>query len=235
MALVAPTQSQSKRPAQPPLDPGSYPAIVARVIDLGLQPTIDFTTKEPGKPKHMIQVTYELVDAFMVDEDGNELPDKPRWISEEFPLNPLTSDLATSTKRIKAIDPAGELKGDWSKAVGKPCTVVTANYETKKNPGVIRDKVSNVTAMRARDIKNLPEPVNDLLFFDLSDPSIEVFKTFPEWLQDKIKGNLEFKGSALDRALNGDAVEEEKPVQRKKPDPEPEPQSEDEDDGDAPW
>lgn len=232
MALTAPTQTQSNRTQQPPLEPGSYPAIVARVVDLGLQPTIDFTTKGPGKPKNMIQVTYELVDAFMVDDEGNELEDKPRWISEEFPLNPLSSDLATSTKRDKAIDPKGTTAGDWSKKLGMPCTVVTANYETKKNPGVTRDKVSNVTSMRARDAANLPEPANDLVFFDLSNPNLEVFNTFPTWLQDKIKGNLEFDGSPLDRALNGAPAKDEAPKKASKPAPAP---VADEEEEDAPW
>jgi len=40
-----------------------------------------------------------------------------------------------------------------------------------------------------------------------------VFESLPQWIKDKILANLEFKGSPLDKALNGSApkakVEEE--------------------------
>lgn len=233
MALTAPT-FVSTRVQQPALDPGSYPALVARVIDLGLQPQVDYTTKEPKKPAHMINVTYELVDAFMVDAEGNEQPDKPRWLSEDFTLLPLSSDLATSTKRYKAIDPQGKHKGDWSKLLGLGCSVVTGNYTTKKAPDVLRDKVLSVTAMRPRDLTTLPEPANDLVFFDLSNPNMEVFNSFPDWLKDKIKSNLEFSGSPLETLLSGGTVKAPaKAAEAPQPQYE-EPQGEAADE-DAPW
>lgn len=234
MALQAPTTSvTTNRVQQEALEAGPYPARIARVIDLGLQPTIDFTTKEPGKPAHKISVTYELLDAFMTDEDGNELEDKPRWIAEDFPLRALTSDLATSTKRMKAIDPKGELKGDWSKVLGLPCTVVLVQYTTKKNPDVVRNKVASVTAVRPRDVANMPDLQNDAKFFDLSDPDIEFFKSLPQWQQDLIKGNLEYEGSLLQARLEG-TPEPARSAPKNAAKPKDEPVVEVEDD-DAPW
>ncbi len=232
MALQAPTHNTSNKTKQEALEPGAYPARIVRVIDLGLQPTTDFETKQPGKPVHKINVTYELVDTFMRDEEGNEMEDKPRWIAEDFPLRALTSDLATSTKRMKAIDPKGELNGDWAASLGRPCSVVTVNYETKKNPGVLRDKVANVTAVRPRDAQNMPELQNDAKFFDLSDPDIEFFNSLPQWMQDVIKGNLEYGGSKLEALLEGKTPVGKKEAP-KKVDPTPEP--EDDEPEDAPW
>lgn len=232
MALQAPEFSAPKRTPQAALDPGNYPARVVRVIDLGLQPTTDYATKQPGKPTYMVNVTYELVDTFMVDEKGEEQLDKPRWIAEEFALKPLSLDLATSTKRMKAIDPKNELKGDWAATLGKPCLVATANYETKKNPGVTRDKVTGLSAVRARDIANMPELQNDARFFDLSDPDIEFFNSLPSWIQDKIKGNLEYAGSKLETLLEGGNPI--KKVEAPKAPPVQEPVADDEPE-DAPW
>ena len=33
---------------------------------------------------------------------------------------------------------------------------------------------------------------------------MEIFGSLPDWIQDKIKSNLEFNGSALQRALGGE-------------------------------
>jgi len=52
-------------------------------------------------------------------------------------------------------------------------------------------------AAKAADLKN-PSKV-----FDLDEPDLEIFGSLPNWLQNKIKGNLEYKGSILESALNG--------------------------------
>lgn len=227
MALKAPTSSQSNRTPQVALEPGSYPARVVRIVDEGLQPRIDFATKEPKKPAYMIRVTYELVDAFMVDENGDELEDKPRWLSENFPLLPLSSDLATSTKRSKAIDPSGKHEGDWSQFLEAPCSVVVGNYESK---GVTKDKVLNVTAMRPRDAAALEALKNEAKFFDLGDPDLEFFKSLPKWQQEIITGNLEFAGSPLEKLLKGGTT-----APKKSKEPEPEPHEDEATEDETPW
>ena len=77
------------------LEPGTYPVRVVQIIDLGVQPQRPFKG-EQKPPVHQIQLTYEFVDEFLKDEDGNELEDKPRWLSESFPLYNLSSDRAKS-------------------------------------------------------------------------------------------------------------------------------------------
>jgi hypothetical protein len=37
--------------------------------------------------------------------------------------------------------------------------------------------------------------------FDLDEPDMEVFNALPDWIKDKIKGNLNFQGSPLQAAL----------------------------------
>lgn len=206
------------------MEAGNYPCRIVQVIDLGLQPQRAWQGEEKP-PAHSLMVTYEFTDEFMKDDDGNDMEDKPRWLSEEFPLRSLESDLAKSTKRYKALDPNCDLGGDWAKLVGTPCMVtVTTSEGTGKNVGRTFNNIGGVSAMRSRDADRTPDLVNPAKILDLDTPDMEIFNSLPEWLQDKIKGNLEFKGSPLDKALRGDDT----------PAPSnPEPQQEDGDD--HPW
>lgn len=190
---------------QPVLDIGTYPARVVRIIDLGLQNQRPFKGQEKP-PAHEIMLTYELLDAFMVDDEGNELEDKPRWISETFPLHNLSAELAKSTKRYMALDPNMDFDGDFTKLIGCPCNVTVVHGQGKgKNLGKVYENIGSVTGMRDKDAKRAPELVNEGLFFTLDEPDMETFGKFPQWLQEKIKTNLEFPGSPLEAALGGKA------------------------------
>lgn len=233
MALRAPEKNTSSNfKKQDALEPGTYPARVVRVVDNGLQPQRPYKGEEKA-PAYTITVTYELVDVFMQDEDGNDIEDKPRWISEEFPLNAMSADLAKSTKRMKAIDPENDIEGDWSQTLSSPCMVTVGNYVSKKN-GQTYDQVTNVTTCRARDAQRMPELKNEAKFFDLGDPDIEFFNSLPKWIQEKIQGNLEYAGSALERALGGEAPAKKKEAPKKEAEPEAH-EDEATSDEDTPW
>lgn len=193
---------------QPLLDIGTYPARVVRIIDLGLQNQRAFKGKEKP-PAHEVNMTYELLDAFMVDEEGNEQEDKPRWVHETFPLHNLSADLAKSTKRYMALDPNMDFDGDFTKLIGVPCNVTIVHGQGKgQNAGKVYENIGSVTGMREKDAKRAPELVNEGFAFALDNPDLERFNSFPQWLQDKIKGNLEFGGSKLEALLAGKSVEE---------------------------
>lgn len=188
-----------------PLEVGNYPARLVQVIGFGLQPQKNMMTGEAKEPRHVLYTTYELLDEFLQDADGNELTDKPRWVSEEFPLHHLDVDKATSTKRYLALDPNQDHQGDWAALIDTPCNISIVQNEGKgKNAGKIYNNISAVSAMREKDAKKADPLVNKPVIFDPSDPDMEVFNTLPEWMQDKIKSALDFKGSALDVAINGD-------------------------------
>lgn len=204
----------------PPLESGNYPARVVQVIDLGMQEQRPFQgTQKP--PRHEIMVTYELGTEFLLDENGEEQKDKPRWISESFPIHRMEAELAKSTKRMKAIDPKGTADGDFSRIVNYPCTVTVVTAPSKKDPSKIYSNVGGVTP----PMKGFPVPelVNDTKVFDLDEPDMETFAKLPEWLQDKIKNNLTFNGSPLQAALGGKSAAA------------PEPEAEEEDDSDNPY
>lgn len=193
---------------------GTYPGRLVQVIDLGLQPQRPFQGNEKA-PANELYTTYELVDEFMKDEKGIELEDKPRWISERFAFHNLNSTKATSTKRYLALDPNLEYDGNWPELLGLACNVTVVN-----NPGTTADgkkrvyeNIASTAPMRKKDADKLPALVNKPKFFDLADPDLEVFKSLPEWLQQKIKSNLNYNGSKLQNLLGEQEVKNEPVVE----------------------
>ena len=195
--------STSTGPAQPAIEPGPYPARIAQIIDLGLQTRRAFEGKEKA-PAHHIRITYELVDEFMVDEEGEVDEDKPRWVSESLAFFGLQADNANSTKRYLALDPDEVHEGDFAELAGAACSVnVVQKAGSGKNKDKIYNNVASITPPRKRDLDNFPELKNPPVVFTLDEPDFEVFNTLPTWLQDDIKGNLEYAGSALASMLDG--------------------------------
>ena len=210
------------------IEPDSYPARVVQVIDLGTQPQPAFQgTEKP--PRHTLWVTYEMVDLFMKDNDGNELEDKPRWFSERLALFPLESERAKSTQRYKAIDPKNKFDGDFSQILGQPCIVMVDQY--KKKDGTLGNGIGAVSPIMRGMV--VPELSNEPKLFLMDEPDMEVFNDLPDFLKDLIKGSSDFPGSDLEALLAG-----EKPAPKKEPEEEPEatPEAQDEDsDEDTPW
>lgn len=217
-------------PKQENIEPGTYPARLVQIIDLGLQAQRAFQGKDKA-PANEIMLTYELVDLFMKDDDGNDLEDKPRWISETLPLHNLRADRAKSTQRYYAFDPKEDHEGDWTALIGYPINVTIVNNASGDR---IYDNVATVSAMRPRDVDKCPELVNDSKVFSVDEPDMKVFESLPAWIQDKIKGNLNFEGSELQKKLKGGKAA---PAAKEKVKAKPAPKVEEEeaDDEDAPY
>ena len=196
-----------------PIDAGTYPSRVVQVIGLGLQPQRPWQGEEKP-PAQEFMFTYEMLDEFLVDEDGEERLDKPRWFSETMPMFGLQADKAKSTKRYYALDPEGVHEGDFAALVAAPCMVTMIQKEgTGNNVGKIFNNVFNVSAMRPKEAAKAPELVNKPKVFDPENPDREVYDALPAWLQEKITSALDFDGGALQAMLAGPA---KKPKAEKK-------------------
>jgi len=179
------------------LEAGVYPGRLVQVIDLGMQEQRDWQGEAKG-PKYELMATYEFSDEFMKDEDGEDILDKPRWLSETFPFFNLGAEKAKSTLRYNALDPNGDKKGDWSKLLSTPVNItVIVNAGKGKNTGKFYENIAGISPMRAKDVDKCPPLVNPTKVFDLGNPDLDVFKALPEWIRDKIMNNLEFNGSSL--------------------------------------
>lgn len=188
---------------QDPIEPGPYPGRVAQIIDFGLQPRKPFKGKEKS-PAYTIYMTYELVDEFMVDEDGEVDEDKPRWISERLPLFSLEVENAKSTKRYNSLDPEGEFDGDFSYLAGLPCSVnVVQNVVDNHGSSKVYNNIASISPARKKDLSTFPELKKEPVVFTLDNPDLEVFESLPDWMKEVITGNLEFAGSELESLLNG--------------------------------
>lgn len=185
---------------QDPIEPGTIPGRLVQIIDLGLQPQEYQGEVKP--PAREISTTYELADEFMKDDEGNDIPDKPRWISESFVLHNLAADRAKSTARYFALDPKSEANGDWEKLLGAPVMITVVQKPDKKKQ--IHNNIASTSSVRARDLKNIPELVNEPRFLDLdivNDVNLQMFSDLPQWIRDKIKKGLEWQGSEFQIAL----------------------------------
>lgn len=186
------------------LESGSYPARLVAVTTLGVQDQDDFKG-QPKAPTLEIQLTYELLDEFLIDrETGEILEDKPKWISETMPFRNLVVDKATSTKRYLSLDPEQEHDGDWSRLLGTPCivTIVLESWTDKitKQPRY-KNKIDSISPMRPKEAAKAEPLKNEPRIFDFDNPDMSVWPKIPAWLQDKMKSANNFEGSPLDHAL----------------------------------
>ena len=216
-----------------PLEPGSYPARVVAIANIGLQAQQAFKGTEKA-PKHEFRVTYELLDEFLKDEDGNDDEDKPRWVSERFSINPLSSENAKSTARYLALDPTNKHAGDWSQLLGTPLILDLLQNRSKKNPERVYSNVRTVTAMRPKDVKNAAELKNDPILFDFYEPDVKVFLALPKFIQEEIKSSLDFDGSKLAEMLE-DVSEADTTKEEKKTKSKPKEEASDNEDDDSEW
>ena len=187
-----------KRKRQPAVAPGAYPARVVSLILLGKH--VQSFKGEEKPPALRLRMTYELLDEFLKDEDGKDMTDKPRWVTQEFNFFSLKADKAISTKIYYALDPTEQHGGDFSKLLGTPCIVTIANEKSKKTDDIY-EKVSAVSAMRDKEAQKAPELVNPPYLFDFYEPDMEVWERLPTWLQDTVKNAVDFEGSAIQKAL----------------------------------
>lgn len=197
---------------QPNIEPGTYPARLVQLIDLGLQPQRPYLGKDKP-PAQEVMLTYELVDEFMKDEKGEVIPDKPRWISETLPFFGLQADKAKSTQRYNALDPSGAFGGDFSKLVGSPINVTIVNNAVGDRT---YDNIATISTMRPKDADKCPKLINPSKVFDLDAPDMAVFASLPEWIRNKITENLNYAGSTL-QGLLGVGSKEKPAPQRNSP------------------
>jgi hypothetical protein len=231
-------QTSNSGMSNPVLEPDNYPARLVQVIDMGKRASFF----DPEKINHEINLTYELVSEFMLDDKGQPVEDKPLWLSEVINMVDMPDHMTAAeiyadqfkskgklVQRCKTFDPKGQLDFDLTAFLGKPCSVTVINY--KKKDDTLGMKVGAITGLMKGMV--IAELVNPPKLFSLDEPDMTIFGSLPDWFQDKIKENIEFKGSALENALAGGT-----PTPASKPEPTPKPQEEsedDEEDNDAPW
>lgn len=198
MALNA-SKVQGVRKEREPMAVGTYPARLVSVIDIGLQPGGTYNGKQKDNIRK-IALTYEFLDEFMKDEDGQDQKDKPRWLTEFLPFHNLKSTKAICTLRYKALDPDEVHGGDWEKLPGTPCNVTVVHNPRRDGLGVY-ENIGSVSPMRQKDAEKADPLRNEPVMFDMDNPSLVQWERIPAFIQNKMKENLEYAGSALEKLL----------------------------------
>lgn len=190
MSLVART-TKPKKELDNPVD-GTHMARLVGLTDLGHQPGFVYEGKEI-ESEYKIEYTYELVNSLM--KDG-----RPHWVSETIKVNDFVPDhpggfIATMMLRARSLNPENPDK-DATKHIGKPCMVtVTISEKGYAN-------VKGQAAVTGCPIgMEIPELVNDTFIFDMDAPDLDLWATFPEFKQNKIKEALNFEETELFRQL----------------------------------
>ena len=196
-----------------------YPARVVGIVDLGLHTKVNYKTKKVEGQQYMVRVTYELLNIFMKDEEGKDLKDKPRWISENIPITTALGyanaesqpwyQNCTIVKRVRAItgNPQEVLNDIGEQILGKACNVlVVHDSRGERTYANVGDVQQDAFAMLGQEA---PALVNPMFSLDLSEPDLELFNNQPQFIQDKILSNLEFEGSVLSKMLADEDMDDE--------------------------
>lgn len=210
----------------PILSPGSYPARLVQIVDLGMQPG---TSMYP-EPKLKMEMRFELLDEFMADEDGKELENKPRWFSYELTYN-ADGYMGDRSNIYKVFDALGGFDKPLPDLLGTPCNVAIAKG-LKQDGKTEKNKITGVSAMREKDAEKASPLQNETTYFSLMEPDMEVWKTLSSKgqysQQSKIKASLELHLTPLHALLGAEA-----PESKKEEDDKQESDSESSDSGDS--
>lgn len=173
-------RSSSKNKEQPADD--NYFARVVQITRLGLQPGFVWEG-EDVEPEYKIELTYELVTTDMADG-------RPFWVSEEV----TDKDSPKSNLYQRVVAANGNIE-DITSIINKPVMITT-----KQNAKGYA-KVKNVAGVPSGI--PIPELRNPTSIFDIysENPDVDAFNLFPEFKRNKITQALDFKTTALCRAL----------------------------------
>ena len=196
MSFIARSSKSSSTADHPTA--GTHMARLVGITDLGHQPGFVYEGKEIESTFKM-EFTYELVNSLMADG-------RPHWVSEQFKNNDFVPDkpggfIATMMARVAALTPEDPRETDVSKLIGKPC-MVTVSINGGGYP-----KIAGQGAVTGIPVgMDIPALQNDTFAFDMDNPDMDLWETFPEFKQKRIKEALNFEETELFKqiALQGE-------------------------------
>lgn len=168
------------KPKVPPVEPGVYIGICIGIIDLGEQYSETFK-----KFSNDVMIVWELAGE-TVEVDGEQ---KPRQLSRTFSVatskkSKLRAFLSSWNGKQYGDDEFGEV--DLFDQIGKVCQLNVVLNDTGEYANI-----DNLMPLP----KGMPAPATDTpaIRWDMDAWDDEVFKTLPEWVQEKIKQSTQYK------------------------------------------
>lgn len=168
------------RPKVPIVEPGVYIAVCVGVIDLGEQYSEKFKNYS-NKVQFVWELPYETMEV-----DGKQMP---KQLSKEFAIaTKKNSNLRTfiSSWNSKAYTDEEFQEVELLDQIGKPCQLNVVLNDT--------GEYSNVdTVIPLAKGSPAPQSSTKPIVWDMDRWDDEVFKTLPEWVQDKIKKSTQYQ------------------------------------------
>lgn len=167
------------KPKTPPVEPGVYMAICIGCVDLGEQYNETFKNRS-NKCLYIFELIGETIEV-----DGEM---KPRQLSKEFAIS--SSSKSNLRKFIESWNGKSYTDDDFMELdlfdqIGKSCQINVVLNDTKEYANI--DNLMPLPRGMAPFITETPS-----VRWDMSAWDDEVFKTLPEWIQDKIKKSTEY-------------------------------------------
>lgn len=168
------------RPKVPTVEPGVYFAVCIGVIDLGEQYSEKFKNYS-----NRVQFVWELPSE-TIEVDGKQ---EPKQLSKEFAIaTQKNSGLRTfiSSWNSKAYTDEEFQEVELFEQIGKACQLNVVLNDTGEYANV--DNIMPIP-------KGIPAPLSSTkpIMWDMDNWDDEVFKTLPEWVQDKIKKSTQYQ------------------------------------------
>lgn len=168
------------KPKVPPVEPGVYMAVCIGFIDLGEQYS-DMFKSYSNKGMYVWELPGETIEI-----EGEQ---KPRQLSKEFTISgSKKSNLRgfIESWNGKSYSDDDFMEFDLFDQIGKPCQLNVVLNETKEYANV--DNLMPIP-------KGFPAPTTETPYikWDMEHWDDEVFKTLPEWIQDKIKKSTQYQ------------------------------------------
>jgi len=162
---------------------------VARCFQMVHYGTVEENFQGQTKKLNKVRISWELPTEL---EDFGKGVDQPHVISKDFTLS--MNEKATLRKfleswRGKAFTEAEANKFDVAKLIGAPCQLQIIKKQSKA--GREYSDISSIATL----VKGVvcPATINPTLIFSVNSFDVEVFKTLPEFIQEKIKSSDEYK------------------------------------------
>jgi hypothetical protein len=185
------------------IEPGTFVARCYSMIEIG---TIETEFNGEKKKAHQVNITWELPEevAIFREENGPE----PFVVSKTYNLS--MHEKSTLRKDLESWRGVGfteeEAKHfDITKLLGKPCILSIIHEPGKVDPTKKYVKISSISKLMKG--QECPPQVNQTRLLSFENWDDNLFKSLPEWIQDKIKSSEEFKAlqePALTNAIPDD-------------------------------
>lgn len=191
MSLIAKAESDFEYTLAPQ---GVHLAICVQLIDLGTQPP--HPNSPYGKSSHRVLIGWELCNEH--NDDGKPILVWKEYTVSLFEQAHLYKDLISwrgkpfSEKELEAFD--------LQNILGKPCQLQIIHEKGKGlNSKNTYARVERIMACTKG--QEIPKQVNDTVCYDVDNHDQQVFETFSERNQERIKNSAEWK--ARHDSLNG--------------------------------